>query len=430
MVYFFIITIILLIYLQYRLYKKIITPFTVMAAPYLIIIPLNNLVIIKYGFYSIDDRVIHMILDGLTCFFIGSIIANNRRRIITEQAVRSQENDVTDFQRYNLSGMLRYGIIVELVLIIIVLSIVRSSGINFFATDANEGYLMQGLKGHLLLSLYPVIPILFYYWLKNRNKLIYLFVSLMGVFLLFLTFVKYHSICILVLTYLFISFKDRKYFKPATIAIVALPIIIFVGNYFLTFFVRGSLQTVGNQFYLYHLWKYIGGALIHDNMIFTVGVNSKWNIFYKIGRLICALPNMFLYPIFGYKPLFNNIESTLLMENVGNMGEKGNTIDFIGYFYPANPTLFGLLSFAVVLMLLGYIVTKNYNNAYLNVNDYSKLLPTLVCIVFFCFFSFFGVYGGLSAPWEIMVWSIIIPKLYDKYSMFCLPILKYTFGKH
>lgn len=412
MIYVYIAAIIILLLIQYKIYKKIITPFTCIAVPYLIIIPMNNYWAVNIGFHVITVNVMIMIISGLILFFVGSIIANNRRQIVSTDVVAARENSNTEFELYNFRGMMKYAFFVSIIALIRVAIGISRGGLGYFASSAGEGFMTSGIVGHLLLSLYPIIPILLYYWLNNKKKVKYLIAIIIPVMCLFLSFVKYHSIALLVLCFMFVAFKNRKYVKVGSVAIVALAIFVFVFNYYLDFRSRGVLNNINQSFYMLHLWKYIGGGLIHDGEIFVFGVNNAWSGLYKIGRLFCALPNMILYPFFGYKPLFTSIASDLGFSAVSDIGESGNTVDFIGYMFPSDKSVFGFVIFGLTLIGLGYISTKLFNKAYDDLNNYSRLCTALSFTVFFCFFSFFGVYGALSTPWEIIVWSIIMPNLF------------------
>lgn len=412
MVWVFITIITGLLIVEYKIYKKWITPFSAITVPYLLLVPINNFWAVNRGFYTIEDNVLWMLLVGLTLFFCGTIIANNRKKIVRTKIVIQTESNEKAFDLYRFDWMLGYTIIVEIVALIRAVVIVSDKGISFLME--NEGYFLSGIVAHMLLSLYPLIPIMVYYWLKNKKKIMYLLVSIGALCFFFLSFVKYHSICLVVLIYLFVCYKDRKYIKKATALIVAIPIVFFIGNYYISFLLRGVQNTVSNEFYIDHLWKYLGGSLIHDSVIFTTGVNVAWSGFYKLGRILFALPNMFLAGLFGLTPLFKSIPSDLDMELVGTMGEKGNTIDFIGYMFPSNFNFIDMGIFVLTMIFLGYFSSRLYNKAQDNLSNYSKLTAALVFMTFFCFFSFFGVYGGLSVPWEIFVWAYITPNVFYK----------------
>lgn len=73
----------------------------------------------------------------------------------------------------------------------------------------------------------------------------------------------------------------------------------FILSYSVTFISRGTAKDVDISFYIYHLWKYVGGSVINDNHIFTDGIRIDVSFFFKIGTILFALPNMFINKIFG-----------------------------------------------------------------------------------------------------------------------------------
>lgn len=415
MIWLFIIVILALIRIEYSIYKKMITPFSVMAFPYLLLIPINNLFMTRKGFYSIDNNVIIMIIVGLFFVFVGSVLANNKRSLVSRNMVIDSENVKEEFSLYNFPAMLKYLCLVNAFGFIRFFDGMRRGGVTFFALTENEGFMLRGLIGHILLTAFPLVPIMLYYWLNNKKKILYLLSSLITVFFYFFSFVKYHVVSIVVLVYFFVTFKNRKYLKIGTIGIVSVVIALFLCNYYMGFLSIGTASKVKSIFYFNHLWKYIGGSLIHDNEIFTYGVNAHWGFFYKLGSIISTLPNLFLYAFLKEKPLFNYLESDLGFVSMGYIGEYGNTIDFIGYFYPSLGDINNLIDyvfFGVFFLFLGFISTKLYNSAYDDLCDYPKLISSLAFTVFFCFLSFFGVYASLFMPWELIIWSYVIPNFF------------------
>ena len=109
MISYFILIIILLIFIEYKIYKKIITPFSAMAVPYLLILPVNNFFMTQIGFFEISDSVITIILWGLIFVFVGSVFANFRRTVANKiKVIRSEkQTNELNYYKYNTAFRMR-----------------------------------------------------------------------------------------------------------------------------------------------------------------------------------------------------------------------------------------------------------------------------------------------------------------------------------
>lgn len=381
--------------------KQLMSPLTVLIIPYMIIVAINNFYAVRFGFYAVTNKVFCMLLFGFVMFFIGGAV-------LKINPVVKRNSAISKLNNYNVKAMGRFTLAIEMIIIIKFIITLRSYNLTWFIADANEGYLMQGIVGHLMLMLYATLPIIFLYWIKNKKKYLYLLISLVGVGLMFMTFVKYHVICLIVLMYLVAAAEDRKYLKKGAVFIVIVCISSFVFSYFVTFLLRGKTNEVQNSFYIYHLWKYIGGSVINDNLIFSQGLYTDVNIFYKLGGILFAFPNMFI-TAFGFTPVCH--KTGLPMYPISSVGEYSNVIDFIGYLFPSKGGVLDIISFAFVMLVFGFISRLIYCRFRKKNNRFT--LAGWAYMLFFCFFSFFGVYGALTNPWEIMLDCAIIPAIFS-----------------
>lgn len=381
--------------------KQLMSPLTVMIVPYMIIVAINNFYAVRFGFYPITNKVCSMLLFGFVMFFIGGSFLKIKPVIKNDSAVGKLKN-------YNVKAMGQFTVVIEIIIIIKFITALRLYSLAWFIADANEGYLMEGIAGHLMLTFYATLPIIFIYWLKNKKEYIYLLISLIGVGLMFMTFVKYHAICLIVLMYLVAAAEDRKYLKKGAVFIVIACFSTFVFSYFFTFLLRGKSNEVQNSFYIYHLWKYIGGSVINDNLIFSQGLYTDVDIFYKLGGILFTFPNMFITAL-GFTPICH--KTGLQMYAVSSVGEYSNVIDFIGYLFPSKGGVLDIILFAFVMLVFGFISRLIYCRFRKKDNRFT--LTGWAYLLFFCFFSFFGVYGALTNPWEIMIDCAIIPAIFS-----------------
>lgn len=389
--------------LDYMITKQLINPFTIMALPYAIIIPVNNIIFSRYGFYIISNDVLRMLLLGFSMFFLGTAIIRFRRnRIHCMQNLRSVEID----NNYKMKSLLVYCLMVEFVVIIRAIFLIRGKG--FYYLSYNEGVLLTGPAGHLLLTIFPVNGVLLYHWLKNKRKWVYLLATLICIGLYFMTFVKYHVIGLVIYMYLLLAYQDKRYVKTGAMMMAAFVLLLFIGNYFLSFIQVGVINQIHWSFYMNHFWKYVAGGMIYDNKIFELGIYNV-SVMYRIGTIIFALPNMFLNKFLGVT-FFPGISIPPI--RVADNGEITNVVDAIGYFYPSDASISEIGVFCVFMMLFGIISAALFMQARRN---YSRFpFAYISFITYFLFLSFFGIFAKLETPWEILVWSLIIPLCFDK----------------
>lgn len=399
---------IIIIYTSYKMSKRILNIPTILITPYLFVIPINNILMTKYNFYDISNETIEMILLASFCVTIGSLIAEIRRKKKSDVGIYYDQSD-DKFNYYSFDKMVNYVIIVEIITVARFLITLLTEGAVFIVSDEYESGLIKGFLGHLFLTIYPLLPILFYYWLKHKNRIRFLFASCFGLCLFFLTFVKYHSIGLVVITFFLVSFEDFKYFKKGIFTVVVFAISFFVLNYFISFVARGTTNAIKDNYYLEHLWNYISGSIIYDNDIFLNGVRVNVSIFYKLLSFTMAPINLILD-----KLDFDLIcpHEALPYIYVGSNGEMGNVIDALGYLYPSKGGLIDLLLYIIVLTVIGFIFTQIYNRELRPKNRYAITL--CIFLSFFVFFSFFGTFYVSFVPYEMIFWSIVMLKLFDR----------------
>ncbi|MCR5522591.1 MAG: DUF6337 family protein [Clostridia bacterium] len=409
-----------MILFDYIVHRRIITTISVISVPYMFILPVNNLFAVKYGFYPINNEVILMLMLGLFCIFTGSFIADLIFSSGKSYGVKDSEDCVKKLDHFRMRSMRNFAIIIEGFCMLRLLMFIASYGFSALSDDETEN-LVSGIFGHLYLLVYVLLPFMLLYWLKHKKEILYLFVFVFGVGFGFLSFTKYHSIGLIIMTYIFVSIEDKKYIKKGAFCIVAAAVLLFVSNYIIGFLFKGNLANINKDFYILHLWKYIGGSVVHDNNLFTSGLNVGVGFIQKILYCIMPLPNMFLKPLFGYEyvpPL------DFPMEAVASNSEESNVIDFIGYMFPSKGDVFDIVVFAVIMICIGIIFSAVYNCSLKKKQSFAITLCTFMA--FFEFLFFFGIFASKSMTWELLVISIILPRIFDRRTN--LRIGKYYFG--
>lgn len=402
----------ILIYTSYHISHDMINIVSVFTVPYMLIVPINNFIMIKRGFYTISEQVLCLIGGSLVCIFIGYIITNTVLKVHNRLCVYQEQKIENKFSHYKMQEMLKYICIVEAAALLRLTFIIITHGLTYISNESFSGHMLSGPLGHLLLTIYPLIPILFLYWLKNKKQVLYLIATILCLGLLFTTFVKYHIIGMIVLIYLFVTLEDRRYLRKGLILVSAFAIGAFVLNYLTSFTLRGTVAQVAQDYYINHLWNYMAGSIIHDNLIFTNGINIGLSLLWKIARVILTPINTLFISLFGSGMATSEVGNPLGYVPVGSNGEWGNVIDTFGHFYPSKGSPLELLLYIVFLIIFGCILTVLYNRSMQK--SFKFYISTSVILVFFCFFSFFGTFYALLPAWEILVYSFIFPTLFDQ----------------
>ena len=388
-----------LIYLQKIREGNWVNLISILMGPYFLIVLFNNLYVYKLGFYIISDDTLILLLSSFFMFYIGTLVANIRKTMYTEEKCRRM------LENYNMAKMNLFLTIVAVVGLLKVLFAYRQ---GIFQTDFDEmeGYVTSGILGHLLFASFSVLPIYVLYCIEKKSyKLTIPVVAIF--FVTFCGFIKYTIMGLLVSTFLFIAQYRVNLIKKSMILLLFFVVFFFFANYALGFAIAGS--EVDPSFYLGHFWKYFSGSVIYCNYNFTSGISVGIDMGTKFMTFLCALPNMFLSifaePLFPYK--------LLPMLPVSNFGEESNVVDAVGYLFPSKADEIDIVLFYLLMCLIGSLFAflyKKHNSIHKKYFD--TFLSNLMC--YFLFFSFFGTFYVNSAPWEILVWSMFFPNYFVK----------------
>ena len=379
---------------QARREKNIGNMLSFLIVPYIILVFLNNFVIYRFGFYKISDKVLLMLLGAFIAFFIGMSLFSGRASYVIYE--KDNENR---FRHYNIDKMVKFLYFVAFLASCKLIYLIINGDIT-----GSESQMGNGLVGHLLLICYAIVPIVFLYWTYNKKKLKYLFSVGLIVAMNFATFIKYNVIGLIVSIFIFTLIYKKSVLIKACVLLVSAVAILFISNYVIGFVLSNSLKDVSNLFYLNHLWKYSAGSLIYDNYIFDVGVNVGVGMFQKIAYFIFALPNMFLNKIFKITIFPYEIMPS---RSVSSVGEYSNVTDAIGYMFPSRGGTLEIIGFLVLFVIIGALFSVIYNSCKMRNYKFSPFLANFM--TFFVFLSFFGTFYVNPGPWEILVWSIIVP---------------------
>ena len=393
------------------IHKNWINPHNALALPYFVIILIHKLYGESLGFYPISNKTMIIVTIGIVLFFLGTSLTMLFKRNEYQSSSLSFLEYEDVFKFYRIKGMLNYALIVVAISGIRTIYQIYRLGIR--GLSDNEGLVISGIIGHLMLTIYPIVPVLFFYWLKHRKtkyKWRILAITICYIGMLFLTFVKYHVAGIIIIIFLLSVNHEPKYFKKGVVILSTLVIGLFVLNYVAGFISANIIKQVNRSFYTTHLWGYISGSLINSGKWISGFPAATSSVPYKLLSYIFVLPNMFISTIF--KENLFPVASGVPMSIIGNNMETSNVVDAISTLYPSNGDALEVIFFSIAMIALGgifeYIFIKQKGRN-------SRLqISTAVIMTFMLFFSFFGTFYMNPMPWEIIVYSYIIIGLFDK----------------
>lgn len=394
---------ILIILFQYRREKNVVNCVSLLVAPYVVVVFFNATFFEKHGFYKISNEVLFMILTSFIAFFIGSMIATPR----TIPKIYEADNG-DRYEQYNINGMTNFVIIIGIIGLIKLVQLVLTGG---FRTDFDgmEGIMGNGIVGHLLLVSYALVPIIFLYWLEHKKEIKCLLSVVLILGDTFSTLIKYNIIGVIVSLFIFTTMYKKSLLKKAIIIMATVVVLVFIGNYALGFALRSV--SVDNEFYLNHLWGYAGGSVLYDNGIFTGAVANNQSVIFRLGIFLFALPNMFIRKINNGIGIFQHVRKPF--QSIGfEDGMESNVTDAFGYLFPYKLGIGEMIIYYLLILLLGIIFTRIYIRSKRNSNYFN--IVTCNFLTYFVFFSFFGAFYINSGPWEILVYSAIIPCIFLK----------------
>lgn len=393
---------VILVVVQSKREKNIVNLISILIAPYIVIVALNNYVFVNFGFYRISDSVLLMLLSTLVVFYLGTLPT-----AIVVPKIQEKDNELR-FDKYHMNAMAIFVTIVGVIGMIKLLLLARSGGLSGDMFNESEGVMGNGIVGHLLLLSYSVLPILFLYWIEHKKEIMFLIPVILIVIVTFSTFVKYNVIGVVVSLFIFITIYKKSSIRKAIIFMVAIVIAIFIGNYYIGFAVRGV--SAQSSFYFNHFWTYASGSTIYDNYLFANNSFIYQSVMYKLMIFIMALPNMFITKITGTDGIFRHIRKPFL--SISSQGEVSNVTDAIGYLFPAKGDYIEYAVYFILIFVIGFMFSKVYMGAKLKDGYFNTYIINL--LTYFIFFSFFGTFYINPGPWEMLVYSLIVPSLFLK----------------
>lgn len=368
--------------------------------PYVVIITLNNTIATKYAFYAIKDYVINIHVLAMVLFFIGSIIGfffSKRYRIVIRKGI-------TETRKINIKATKSVAIVAQTIIIVdMVVRFIRygSASLVSDSEEFNAGF----FAGHALVLLVPIAIILIFCAIERKDKSAWI-LGIISMVCIASSFVKYHIIGEVLALFIYLAIKKPKVIIKAAAIIGGTIVALFVGNYIISFAVNKTTG-IDQNFYFYHLWKYIAGSTINFDAV-NLMYNSKNGLSIGLWLLqnLMSFPNMFLQKILGHN--IPNYMMQIPYIAVGTTYETSNVISMIASMFIQS----NLVAFSIIVLLWGGLVEYARERCF---NTKSECKRIILCIfVTFNLLSFFGSFFVKSAVWEMMIDTALLYFIFGK----------------
>ncbi len=359
----------LLIKIDMDKYEKQITPLTIIALVYTILINLNNLIISNiYGFFKVENYVLGM----MAVFFILIFMIDITFGYLYRHTKRIEANFSVRFKSYKgvtflfLIGVMAYSI--QFV------RLYASNGLNIKGGN-------NGILGHLSSFAYILGPVSLDLALKTKKKFNVFFSATLNV-LVFLISVLFGGkyVIFINLTYFLLYFilKRDNRVSIGKIVKLALPLAmvaigVFIVLYYIIPRITGRYQST-IYFAMQHMFEYLLGPVIANN--YTIAHAGQGDflipfaVFINIGKAFMRAGNYvnpiyhFLFPIFGINK--TNV-SGIFGESIYDLGYVGAilyililfiVINVFFYLYRARNKYY--LSFCYSTSMIAFLFFCNY----------------------------------------------------------------------
>lgn len=379
--------------------------FTIFAVPYLVMVPMNQLVGASLvGMYYINDSVMFMLLGAISAYFLGCLPLLTKIDI-SRDALSLESR----FEQYNMRAMVNSLFIIGALVVFRVIFSVGSGSFDVNDFDTSSESLLSGPIAHVRLAGYVLMPIVMLWGIKTKQKKAVVGIAFMLVGT-FASFKKNDIFCMLVTLVIFATLYWKQKTKPMICALVILVPLLFFLNYYIGFFVRDSAANIPGEFYIRQFFTYSSGSLVYDNYVFERGIRVGVSLIEKCLIFVFALPNMFLNKLFDIQ-LFTHQRQAFLP--ICESGSTSNVTDFIGYMFPSKGSPVEIVGFLMFFCILGFTASA-IANSLISRNKTKFSTGLAIFLSEFLFFSFFGTFYVNPTPWESLVLSGIIPWLFLK----------------
>lgn len=398
-----------LMYIDYKEYKSIFTPFTVIAFPIVILSLYIESVGNLRGYYGITlDSYIFLILNFIFIWLPGQMFF---LATFGKLKFKNEFNNVKIFIQKNVTILLFILWTAIFAGILGLFSFIHQYGFNLITSKVFKETYGRGILGHLVNLGYPSFILLASHIPSGINRKIVITSIFLMAIVIFVSQTKYHLIIPLITIFILRSFITKKkaiVYKNLVLGGILI-FLIFTGTYFFIFTVAYGYDEAISS---------LGFILRHFEHYMISGLIALGRYLSNYGQIF-DIKDLFIVPINIYRWMsgikeynttlwtqpFVPISSFGLVTNVGTMF---STIYLaLGYW--------GTLFFSLIIGIISYAIyfitlrTKKVGVMVLN----SWLLGTLSV-------SFFGYHFYLLLIWEVAFYSLVIPFLCSMFNQIFL----------
>lgn len=398
----------------YLLFRKRITSFILVMGPYIVIALLNNFVAVRFGFYRITDNTLFMVLIGCFTFFLGNCAvyaAYSGRRLVVKDVIPEAREDILSIPRIKW-----YVSAVLLARLLQLAWLFLTKGPQAMIANDFELMVTRGMMGHLMISVFPLIPVLFYNWVMDRKDVYSLLLTFVFFIFAFVESEKAQVLTITIAVFLYCAFKNRDNLHRGAVIVGIMILLLFVSNYASKFLLQGLYDKVETAYYFYRFWNYIAGSLINSRAVTDMfGVIRTNGLDYLTGVFL-ALPNLFIKGLTGAKigpnagkgiPYIGDTMKVTAFD-AGQRVQRGNVVSTMTHIFGGGNWAEFVIAMIIWGIISEYILVRMYTDG----RDAS--LMGCSCFMAFSVISFFGSYYTLASFSERLVYCAVWAVLFSK----------------
>lgn len=391
--------------LEYKLFKTIYLPVSLIFWPILIVVLFALFCGEDFGFYPFDSNQVVPFVLGLIAVFIGEILAAcirnsiDRREDSTNLSVESSPNEslMSDDIEINPKSIRIIVLIMLSIGAVRLVYLIFVNGLaNYLASDGLDAELLRGPIAHLILIGYALCPMLLknYFEAKSKKDLA---VWLCYVALMFFTMVKYHSIFLVIASFIYCIITKAVRLQKLLPALLFIPVIIFMINYVVNFAARGTIAQ--NGYLTNHLINYLIGGILYTSVTPASMMGSNLTPLNLLTAQIMTIPNMIYNSICGTSVFsISSIPYIVL----GTNGQTGNVCNLITLNFSGGSYISGFFCLFLQSIVWTFCIYK------------AKIKTLSAYVAAALVLAFFGNYFTLSPIWEIFILSIFFTVIYKK----------------
>lgn len=372
--------VIFMVYVDKKIYKTFLTPFTVVALTFLLMIDLNNLIVSDiYGYYKVSDFSILVLLGFIAVVFAVACLFG--------YFWYAPKCRVAVKPKFDIEKRINYKFVIIIFLIGLAayfISLLRDISAYGFGNLKGKA---SGIFAHLSQLAFLIAPLLWSYSKSIKSKIISFCLIALTFFMAFLYGGKYGILINFVYIMMYMLIRKNSNVKRilkyiAVIGFVGLGVFIVVYAVIPSFTSSGADNSSSLGFSIEHFFYYLLSPIIANNHCFThpdaSDSNIPFTVIINIGKALSGDKN-YVNPIFD--PDF-----ACGQDRVTNVsGLFGEVVYCLGW---------GGILYIIVLFALIYIIFVMFKLK----GMYKLTLSYLLSSLLFSFFCNFYTVSGVVLP--------------------------------